>query len=120
MTLAAPYINENRREEVNEELTQEQPGARRFEERVLSALAEMRADFNERLEKLEARASDTKPIWERALAEIVEVRKRLEDFDARFDRLETQLDRTTSAAHETRADVRELKRELREHFPFVK
>ena len=105
---------------MSEEPTQEQPGARRFEERVLSLLAEMRADFNERLEKLEARGYDTKPIWERALAEIVAVKNRLEDFDARFDRMETQLDRTTSAAHETRADVRELKRELREHFPFVK
>ena len=48
------------------------------------------------------------------------VNKRLEDFDERFDRMETQLDRTTSAAFETRADVRELKKELREHFPVVK
>jgi len=48
------------------------------------------------------------------------VNKRLEDFDVRLDRMETQLDRTSSAAFETRADVRELKKELREHSPAVK
>jgi hypothetical protein len=32
---------------MSEETTQEQNGARPFEERVLSALAEMRADFKE-------------------------------------------------------------------------
>ena len=32
-----------------------------------------------RLQTLEARALDTKPIWERALAEILEVKKGVED-----------------------------------------
>ena len=35
-------------------------------------------DTNERLEKLEAKALDTRPIWERALAEILEVKEHLE------------------------------------------
>ena len=35
------------REAMSEETTQEQNGARPFEERVLSALAEMRADFRD-------------------------------------------------------------------------
>ncbi len=38
----------------------------------------------------------------------------------RLDRIESLLDRTASATFETRADLRDLKKELREHFPFVK
>lgn len=40
--------------------------------------------MDERLGKLEARAYDTKPIWERALAEIIEIGKRFESLDRRF------------------------------------
>ncbi|MDQ3686921.1 MAG: hypothetical protein M3430_15200 [Acidobacteriota bacterium] len=54
-----------------------------------------------RLEKLEARAYDTKPIWERALAEIIEVGKRIESLDRRFSVL------ADDVIH-TRADVRRL------------
>jgi len=73
------------REVMSEETTQEQNGARPFEERVLSALAEMRADFNTRLERLEAKQYDTKPIWERALAEVMEVKGQLASLDRKFD-----------------------------------
>ncbi len=69
----------------NEEKTGDLPGAREFSERVLSAIQDMRADFNSRLEKLEAKQYDTKPIWERALAEIVEVKGQLADLDRKFD-----------------------------------
>jgi len=57
--------------------------------------------MDQRLEKLEARAYDTKPIWERALAEILEISKRLESLDRRFSVL------TDDVIH-TRADVRRL------------
>jgi archaellum component FlaC len=70
---------------MSEETTQEQNGARPFEERVLSALAEMRADFNARLERLEAKQYDTKPIWQQALTEIVEVKGQLASLDRKFD-----------------------------------
>ena len=40
--------------------------------------------MDQRLEKLEARAYDTKPIWERALAELVELGKRMDSLDPRF------------------------------------
>ncbi len=70
---------------MSEETTQEQNGARPFEERVLSALAEMRADFNTRLERLEAKQYDTKPIWQQALTEIVEVKEQLASLDRKFD-----------------------------------
>jgi chaperonin cofactor prefoldin len=45
--------------------------------------------------------------------------KRFDTLDARVDRIETQLDRVTSVAHETRADFKELRNALKEHFPSV-
>jgi len=38
-----------------------------------------------RVQALEARALDTKPIWERALAEILEVKERVENIERKFD-----------------------------------
>ena|SRR5205085_2428784 len=61
--------------------------------------------MDQRLEKLEARAYDTKPIWERALAEIIEMSKRLESLDRRFSIL------TDDVMH-TRADVRKLEERI--------
>ncbi len=76
---------------MSEETTREQNGARPFEERVLSMLNEMRADFNMRLERLEAKQYDTKPIWEQALAEVaesrMEMRERFDTVDRKFDLL---------------------------------
>jgi chromosome segregation ATPase len=80
---------------------------RSFEERVFARFdaldsglhnvhAELR-DIDARLQKLEARAYDTKPIWEQALKEIVETRR---DLSRRLDRIE-------AIAHETRADLRD-------------
>ncbi len=37
-----------------------------------------------RLEKLEARAYDTKPIWEKALAELIELGRRVDSIDRRL------------------------------------
>lgn len=50
----------------------------------------------------------------------VRVNERFDRVESRLERLEEQLDRVTSVAHETRADQRELKKELREHFTAVK
>jgi predicted nucleic acid-binding Zn-ribbon protein len=99
---------------MSEETTQEQNGARPFEERVLSALAEMRADFNTRLERLEAKQYDTKPIWQQALTEIMEVNKRLEDFDVRFDRMESDVAKTRSEMLSLRADFKEFRAHFKE------
>lgn len=56
--------------------TQNLPGAQSFESRVLTALA----DITQRLERLEAKQYDTKPIWSQALAEISEVRVEMQEF----------------------------------------
>lgn len=65
-------------------------------ETVLERLNALGAQFNARVDELE------------------------EHLAIRLDRIETQVDRVASAAYETRADVRELKGQLKEHFPFVK
>jgi chromosome segregation ATPase len=63
---------------MNEEPTQNLSGTRSFEERVF-----MRFDaVDARLEKVESRSYDTKPIWERALKEILETRTELGELKA--------------------------------------
>ena len=72
----------------------------------LRNLEVQQTETNERLEKLEAKALDTRPIWERALAEILAVKEHLELIEAeigvlhrdivkvraRQDRLEKRID----------------------------
>ena len=87
---------------MNEETTQNMPanGGQSFEERVFARFDALDAsvrDLDMRLQKLEARAYDTKPIWEQALKEIVETRRELSK----------RLDRIEAIAHETRADLRD-------------
>src|SRR5713226_7943616 len=54
---------------MNEEPTKDLPGRNSFEERVFARFDAVDA----RLEKLESRSHDTKPIWERALKAILEI-----------------------------------------------
>jgi predicted nucleic acid-binding Zn-ribbon protein len=74
----------------------------------------MRADFNTRLERLEAKQYDTKPIWQQALAEIMQANKRLEDFDVRFDRMESDVAKTRSEMLSLRADFKEFRAHFKE------
>jgi hypothetical protein len=60
---------------MNEEPTKDLPSKVSFEERVFARFDAIDARFDTvdaRLEKLESRAYDTKLIWERALAAIME------------------------------------------------
>ncbi len=57
-------MSKERQEDSSGEVIKDQTGKRPFEERVLSMLTEMSADFDKRLEKLKAKQYDTKPIWE--------------------------------------------------------
>jgi len=45
------------------------------------------AGLDTRVQVLEARAYDTKPIWERALAEILNVKERVENIERKFNLL---------------------------------
>lgn len=69
-----------------------------------------------RLEKLEARAYDTKPIWENALKEITDTRaemragfeKQRSDMEAGLRRVEHKIDVLNQNILDARADQREL------------
>jgi chromosome segregation ATPase len=73
---------------MSEETTQNMPDGRSFEERVFARFdaidARLQA-FDGGLQALESqaeqRALETKPIWERALAEILEVKERLNSLE---------------------------------------
>src|SRR5215213_10602420 len=85
---------------MSEEATQNLPDGRSFEERVFARFDAMEAllrDMDARIQRLEARAYDTKPIWEQALKEVVDTRRELSK----------RLDRIEAIAHETRADLRD-------------
>jgi tetrahydromethanopterin S-methyltransferase subunit G len=84
---------------MNEERTLDLPGGSSFEARVFARFDSMDARFDARfdgvdarldgldtrVQALEARALDTKPIWERALTEILEVKKGVEDLNRKLD-----------------------------------
>ena len=86
--------------DMSEEATLNLPDGRSFEERVFArfdAIEALLRDMDARIQRLEARAYDTKPIWEQALKEIVDTRRELSK----------RLDRIEAVAHETRADLRD-------------
>lgn len=96
-------------------------GNRSFEERVFARFDALDARLNnmdERLQKLEARSYDTKPIWERALVEITETRREMQDhfqdFDVRLDRVESVVNATRSEMLTLRADFKEFRAHVKE------
>jgi chromosome segregation ATPase len=107
---------------MSEETTQNMDGKRSFEERVFArfdALDSSVRDMEARLNKLEARSYDTKPIWEQALKEIIDTRRELSEqvnhtrqelsdeiIQTRRE-ISKRLDRIEAIAHETRADLRD-------------
>jgi len=60
-----------------------------------------------RLQVLEAKALDTKPIWERALVEILEIRKGVEDINRKIDVLNQDV-------LQVRADQRRVEKRMDE------
>jgi tetrahydromethanopterin S-methyltransferase subunit G len=98
--------------------TQNLPDDSSFEERVFARLDSIDARLNTmdtrldsvdtRLQNLELqaeqRALETKPIWERALAEILEVKQRLENVERKIDVLSHDI--VQVRADQVRADRR--------------
>jgi archaellum component FlaC len=73
---------------MSEDKTAETPDPRTFEERVFARFDALDARLDNveaRLEKLEVKAYDTKPIWERALAELVELNQRVANVERKID-----------------------------------
>jgi hypothetical protein len=82
---------------MSEETTQNMPDGHSFEERIFARLDSIDARLQSLENQAERRALETKPIWERALQEIMETRRELSK----------RLDRIEAIAHETRADLRD-------------
>jgi chromosome segregation ATPase len=75
---------------VHEETTRNLVVSHSFEERVFARFDVIDVRFNNvdsRLEKLESRSYDTKPLWERALKEILETQRALSELNLKIDTL---------------------------------
>lgn len=70
---------------MSEEPTQDMPDARSFEERILARLDSIDTRLLTLEEQSERRAMETKPIWERALAEILELRENVGNIERKID-----------------------------------
>ena len=89
---------------MDQEPTKNMPDGRSFEERVFARFDAL----DERLQKLESeaerRAVETKPIWERALAEILAVSQKLDTVERKLNVLGQ--DMLTLRADQTRLEDR--------------
>ena len=88
---------------MNEEPTRNLSDPRSFEERVFARFDSIDA----RLEKLESRSYDTKPIWERALKEILETLLEVGDLKKQLSVVEKKVDAVETKTHaiETRLET---------------
>lgn len=107
---------------MNEEPTKNLPGRNSFEERVFARFDAVDA----RLEKLESRSHDTKPIWERALKAIMEtglevgeiknkvnaIEQRVEVIENKVSVIETEVAGMRTDYGGIRSEFEDLKREL--------
>ncbi|HEX8161522.1 MAG TPA: hypothetical protein VF538_06595 [Pyrinomonadaceae bacterium] len=86
---------------MSDEKTHNLPDGRSFEERVfarfdaldarMSSLESQLGGVRERLGALEQKSYDTKPIWERALAEILALGEKMENIEGKVDTLASDL-----------------------------
>ena len=92
---------------MSEESTKKLANRVSFEQRVFARFDSIDA----RLEKLESRSYDTKPIWEKALAVIVETGLEVGELKTKVEAIETKVDviETKVEAIETKVDVIESK-----------
>jgi chromosome segregation ATPase len=107
---------------MNEEPTKDLPGRNSFEDRVFARFDAVDA----RLEKLELRSHDTKPIWERALKAIMEtglevgevknkvnaIEQRVEGIENKVGVIETEVAAMRTDYGGIRSEFEDLKREL--------
>lgn len=90
------------------------PDGRSFEERVFARFDALDA----RLQKIEAesesRAVETKPIWERALQEIMETRAEVVKVEDRLGRIENEIKDMRRMFRSTFADIARVQEDLEE------
>src|ERR1044072_4121319 len=107
---------------MKEDKTKDLDGKKSFEERVFARFDAMDARFDSietRLEKLESRSYDTKPIWERALAAIMElgfevaaIKKTLAQINNRVAVIETAIAGLTADVAILQTDAATLKTDV--------
>lgn len=100
---------------MSENITKEQEDVRPFEGRVISMLLGLRQDvqsLDKRVQALEAKNFDTKPIWERALTEVVELRGEVRDLATKTERAYERLEDKFDIFNQDLLDMR--RRERRE------
>ncbi|HEX8147921.1 MAG TPA: hypothetical protein VF591_12140 [Pyrinomonadaceae bacterium] len=104
---------------MSEEATHSLPDSRPFEDRVFARFDALDAgirELNVRVEQLEAesqrRAADTKPIWERALAEIAAVRQDVIALGEKVDALDHKVTVLGNGMLTLRADQSRLGRRV--------
>lgn len=99
---------------MSEETTQSLPDNRSFEERVFARFDSMDVRLNNidsRLQTLEQKSYDTKPIWERALALILAMGEKLDTVERKLNVL--GLDMLALRADQTRLEARQDKLEAK-------
>jgi len=89
---------------MSEEPTQNVSDGRSFEERVFARLDSIDARLQSLELQAERRALETKPIWERALAEILELRRSVENVERKIDILSRDI--VQVRADQSHADAR--------------
>jgi chromosome segregation ATPase len=101
---------------MNEEPTKDLPDRKSFEGQVFARFDAVDA----RLEKLESRSYDTKPIWERALKEILEthlevgeVKNKVTGIEGKVTGIETRVGVIEGDVASIKANYAEMKRELK-------
>ena len=93
---------------MSKEITKDLDGKKSFEERVFArfdSIDEVLRNLGERVAVLESKAYDTKPIWERALAEIVDTRR---EVTRRLDRIEAMVLETRAGLSEAEDRLEKL------------
>jgi hypothetical protein len=77
---------------MSEGTTENMPDGRSFEERVLARLDAIDGRLGSLESQAERRALETKPIWERALAEILEVKEHLSAVEQASNQMVRKID----------------------------
>jgi chromosome segregation ATPase len=98
---------------MSEDRTRDLPDNRSFEARVFARFDGMEGRFDSldtRVQALEARALDTKPIWERALAEILEVKQGVAEVKERVENVERKFDVLALDMMQLRGDQRRVEK----------
>lgn len=100
---------------MSEESTQHLNGGRSFEERVFARFDTVDSairDLDGRVQSLEIKSYDTKPIWEQALKEILETRREFSETQSAVGEIRRELSETRRELGETRSEIVESRREL--------